>query len=77
MSDFQEILKRKRDYYGNTEAAIEFAANEFTYELQKELEVTDSLLNEIQRVLDAIPECESHGKNCIPHALEWIKERKK
>jgi len=29
MKEFQEILKEKRDYYGNTEAAIEFAAEEF------------------------------------------------
>jgi len=30
MKTFQEILKQKRDYYGNTEAAIEFAAEEFS-----------------------------------------------
>ena len=29
MKEFQQILKEKRDYYGNTEAAIEFAANEY------------------------------------------------
>jgi hypothetical protein len=29
MKSFPEILKEKRSYYGNTEAAIEFAANEF------------------------------------------------
>jgi hypothetical protein len=29
MKEFQEILKEKRDYYGNTEAAIEFAAEEY------------------------------------------------
>ena len=28
-----------------------------------------------QEVLDAIPECESHG-SCIPHAMDWIKEAK-
>lgn len=27
--DFQEILKAKRDFYGYTEAAVEFAAEEF------------------------------------------------
>lgn len=41
-------------------------------ELEEELMVTDKLLAERQRVLDAIPECEIHGKNCAPHALEWI-----
>ncbi|WP_417832788.1 hypothetical protein, partial [Terasakiella sp.] len=44
-------------------------------ELSKELEVTDLLLNERQKVLDAIPECNLHGK-CVPHALEWIEEMK-
>lgn len=40
-------------------------------DLEKELEVTDSLLSEREKLLDAIPECSVHGK-CIPHALEWI-----
>lgn len=29
MEEFKDVLKRKRDYYGNTEAAIEFAAEEY------------------------------------------------
>lgn len=38
--NFQNILKQKRDYYGNTETAIEFAAEELSrqciqYELNK------------------------------------------
>jgi hypothetical protein len=44
-------------------------------DLKHELEVTEKLLNERQRVLDAIPECQSHGK-CVPHAIEWIEEMK-
>lgn len=44
-------------------------------DLKQELKVTDKLLNEMQRVLDAIPECEIHGK-CVPHAIEWIEEMK-
>lgn len=43
--------------------------------LQKELKVTEELLEERQKVLDAIPECKSHG-SCVPHALEWIEEMK-
>lgn len=43
--------------------------------LAKELAVTEVLLEERQRVLDAIPECPVHG-SCVPHALEWIKEAK-
>ena len=44
-------------------------------DLEQELEVTEKLLEERQRVLDAIPECPSHGK-CVPHAIEWIEEMK-
>ena len=44
-------------------------------ELKKELYVTDKLLSERQRVLDAIPERKIHGK-CVPHAIEWINSRK-
>jgi hypothetical protein len=44
-------------------------------DLKHELEVTDKLLNERQRVLDAIPECQIHG-SCVPHAIEWIEEMK-
>lgn len=36
MKQFQEILKEKRDYYGNTEAAIEFAAEEYSAQCIKE-----------------------------------------
>jgi len=44
--------------------------------LREELRVTDALLEERQRVLDAIPECPCHGP-CVPHALEWIEKAKK
>ncbi len=43
--------------------------------LTEELEITDKLLSERQRVLDAIPQCEVHG-SCIPHAFEWIEKAK-
>ena len=39
---------------------------------EQELAVTDYLLNERQRVLDAVPECPTHGRGCVPHALDWI-----
>lgn len=45
--------------------------------LRAELKVTDQLLNERMRVMEAIPECESHGSNCVPHAIEWVEEAKK
>lgn len=40
-------------------------------QLQKELAVTNELLLESQKVLNAIPPCPEHGP-CIPHSLEWI-----
>ena len=44
--------------------------------LLEELRTTDWLLNERQKLLTVIPECEMHGL-CVPHALEWVKEAKK
>ena len=40
--------------------------------LREELEVTDRILAERERVLSAIPECHVHGSGCVPHAIEWI-----
>ena len=48
-------------------------------ELEKvkhELKITEQILSERQRVLDAIPECPIHGGNCVPYALEWIEKQK-
>jgi len=45
-------------------------------ELEKELKVTDNLLDECNRVLEAIPECGAHGHHCIPNALDWIEDAK-
>jgi hypothetical protein len=39
--------------------------------LREELRVTDQLLSERQKLLDAIPPCPEHG-GCLPHALDWI-----
>lgn len=43
--------------------------------LQTELKTTDRLLNERQKLLEAIPQCSDHG-SCVPHALEWISKVK-
>jgi hypothetical protein len=40
----------------------------------EELRVTEELLAERNRLLDAIPECSVHGPQCVPHAIEWIKD---
>lgn len=42
--------------------------------LKDELKVTDQLLTDRQRVLDAVPPCPAHGP-CVPHAVEWIQQR--
>lgn len=41
-------------------------------QLVEELRITDALLTERNRVLDAIPPCPVHGMQCVPHALEWV-----
>lgn len=46
---------------------------ELCRQLERELDVTDALLTERNRVLDAIPRCEVHGAQCVPHAIEWIR----
>jgi len=43
--------------------------------LQSELRITEQLLSDRQRVLDAIPECALHG-SCVTNALEWIEKQK-
>lgn len=45
-------------------------------DVRKELKVTEELLNDRQRVVDAIPECPTHGANCVPHALAWVDKMK-
>lgn len=53
MPSFKEILKNKRDYYGNSEAAIEFAAN--NYAIYKMIEDNKSILKL----------CELHGSERV------------
>ena len=45
-------------------------------QLREELDVTDKLLADRERVLRAIPGCPEHGEGCVPHALEWIERAK-
>ena len=45
-------------------------------ELQEELDVTDKLLKERDKVMEAIPPCPWHGHQCVPHALLWIEKQK-
>ena len=50
--------------------------NKMMEDVKHELKVTEKLLIERQRVLDAIPDCPTHGGNCVPHAIEWIEKQK-
>lgn len=59
--------ERDRDTY-RTVADTAIAAGE---ELRAELEVTNKLLDERNRLLGHIPGCGVHGA-CIPHAIEWV-----
>jgi hypothetical protein len=43
--------------------------------ITKELAVTDCIMTDYKRVLDAVPECPVHGE-CVPHAVEWIEKAK-
>ena len=43
--------------------------------LVRSLVLTEQRNQELEKLLDAIPQCLPHGR-CIPHALGWIKEAK-
>jgi len=42
-------------------------------EVMKELEVTDELLDARIKLLEELPECQVHGKQCLPWYREWFK----
>lgn len=50
-------------------------AKERIAELEAELKVSDQLLEDRERLLEAIPPCPAHGK-CMSHAIEWIEQVK-
>ena len=82
----QQLFKDNYDWlsedkFGNlsntmTEEKFVEVVSKYTEQLQSELKVTESLLNERQRLLDAIPECPVHGK-CVPYALKWIEKKRR
>lgn len=43
--------------------------------LREELDITDKLLNSQYELIDLIPPCPEHGSRCLPHAMEWVRER--
>jgi len=44
--------------------------------IKEELEITTKLVAERTRLLKAIPPCEVHGTECVPHAIEWVEKVK-
>lgn len=44
--------------------------------LTAKLRVTEALLTERNKVMDAIPPCPDHGGQCVPHALAWVEMAK-
>lgn len=44
-------------------------------ELEKEVLVSDKLIEERNELLEEIPHCVAHGL-CVPHALEWVRQVK-
>ena len=69
------LQKHTDDLVGACDTRHLVELHKFAEGLERELIVTESLLNERQKLLDAIPECGLHGK-CVPHALEWIEKAK-
>ena len=59
----QEIVKLSA---ANAELVFE------TCRHQRELDVTDKLLDARNEVIDMIPECPAHGAQCLPNAKGWI-----
>lgn len=43
--------------------------------LRTEIRVTNLLLTDRERLLDAIPECPAHGQ-CVTYALEWVEKQR-
>lgn len=76
LKGWAEYLKGHYKDKGDTLMMYASAWEREVAELKEELAVTEKLLEERQRVLDAIPECETHGGSCSPHALEWVKKMK-
>jgi hypothetical protein len=73
MKDFKTILKRKIDYYGHTEAAYEFAAEEYVESLKH-----DYKLQILEEVRFGFSLCSDHSTICLGYRnlLEEIRREK-
>lgn len=77
----RELADENQKYRDAMQKAFEYRtqldeANERVAELKEELLVAEKLLEQRQRVLNAIPDCPTHGANCVPHAVEWVHQAK-
>lgn len=41
-----------------------------------EREFAETRIKLFEEMLNVIPECDQHGKSCIPHAIEWVLKAK-
>ncbi len=57
------------------DAKFERARRGYIRELLDQIIDLKKEINVLDRLLEAIPECPTHGQ-CVPHALEWIAEMK-
>jgi len=73
MKDFQTILKEKIDYYGQTEAAYEFAAEAYAESLKQDYKIL--LLEEVKFGFDI---CSDHSTICLGYRnlVERIRREK-
>lgn len=59
--------------YGDYISVVDYAALlARLHAAEEELRITNALLEQRERVLNAIPECPMHGPDCVPHAVEWV-----
>jgi hypothetical protein len=73
MKDFKTILKEKIDYYGQTEAAYEFASEEYLESLKQDYKV--KLLEEVKLGFDI---CSDYSTACLGYRnlVERIRREK-
>ena len=71
MDERQHLLMEIEQYEHDTKVQ-----SERIKELEGELLITNMLLNTRVELLHTIPECPEHGKDCVPHAIDWVLKRK-
>lgn len=73
------LLSNPIDWLVDADAVIARVPELLTYidELTEELRITYQLLENSNRVLNAVPECPEHGSGCIPHSVEWVEHAKR